>query len=154
MFHIHSLVMDSDVEFVYEVCFNHEFSKLKGHQQPDLIKKILNKSCFESFIIKIVMLDNVGGGSLSKQCLPRRGSITAVVFPKRLKLSVISRAHSALTSFGMGLTYGSSLKPQKPCQGFGACLGSLSRLAQGLLAWSWQGSSAFLCFRLVYISSS
>ena len=49
----------------------------------------------------------VGGGSLLKQQLPCRGNITAVVFPKRLKLSVISRAHSALTSFGIGLAYAS-----------------------------------------------
>ena len=58
---------------------------------------------------------SVGGGSLSKQRLPRRGNTTAVVFPKRLKLSVISRAHSALAAFGIRLAYGSSLKPQKPC---------------------------------------
>ena len=38
---------------------------------------------------------------------------------------------------------------RKPCWGFGARLGSLSGLAQGLLAWSWQGSSAFLCFHLL-----
>ena len=47
----------------------------------------------------------VGGGSSSKQRLPRRGNTTAVVFPKRLELSVISRAHSALTSSGTGLAY-------------------------------------------------
>ena len=65
------------------------------------------------FILKFFVA--VGGGSSSKQRLPCRGNITAVVFPKRLKLSVISRTHSALTSFGMGLTYGFSLEPQKPC---------------------------------------
>ena len=57
----------------------------------------------------------VGGGSSSKQRLPRQGNITAVVFPKWLELSVTSHAHSALTSFGIGLACGSLLKPQKPC---------------------------------------
>ena len=74
--------------------------------------------------------------------------------PKAVRAECFSRAHSALTSFGIRLTYGSLLKLQKPCQGFSAWLGFLSGLAQGLLAWFWQGSSAFLCFCLVYVFSS
>ena len=57
MFHIYSLVMDSDVEFVHKVCLSHEFNELEGHQQSDLIEEVLNEDCFESFIIKVVMLD-------------------------------------------------------------------------------------------------
>ena len=64
----------------------------------------------------------VGGGSLSKQRLPHQGNITAVVFPKWLKLSVISHAHSALTSFEIKLAYGSLLKSQKSCQSFAETL--------------------------------
>ena len=75
--------------------------------------------CTESYKIQI---DFVGSSSLSKQRLPHRGNITAVVFPKWLKLSVINHAHSALTSFGIRLVYGSSLKSQKPCQGFAETL--------------------------------
>ena len=56
MFYTHSSVMNSGVEFVHEVCLSHEFDELKGHQQPDLIKEILNEGCFESLIIKVVML--------------------------------------------------------------------------------------------------
>ena len=57
MFHTHSLITDSDIKFVHEIYFSHEFDELKGHQQPDLIKEILNKNCFESLIIKVVMLN-------------------------------------------------------------------------------------------------
>ena len=60
----------------------------------------------------------VEGGSSSKQRLPCRGNIMAVVFPKRLELNVINCTHSALTFFGISLACGSSLKLQKPCQGF------------------------------------
>ena len=31
IFHIHSLIMNSGVEFIHEVYFNHEFSKFKSH---------------------------------------------------------------------------------------------------------------------------
>ena len=78
-------------------------------------------SVLDGDVVKFLVIHtylNVGGGFSLKQRLPCQGNITAVVFPKWLKLSVINRAHSALTSFGMGLTYGSSLKSQKPCQGF------------------------------------
>ena len=61
---------------------------------------------------------SVEGGSSPKWCLPCQGNITAVVFPKWLELSVINRTYSALTSFEIGLAYGSLLKPQKPCQSF------------------------------------
>ena len=54
---------------------------------------------------------NIGGGSLLKQHLPCWGNMIAVVFPKWLELGVTSHAHSALTSFGIGLACGSSLKP-------------------------------------------
>ena len=58
IFHIHNLITDSNIKFVHEINLSHEFDEFKGHQQPDLIKKILNENCFESFIIKVVMLDN------------------------------------------------------------------------------------------------
>ena len=58
MFHTHYLIIDSDVEFVYEVCFNHEFGKFGSHQQPNLIEEALNEGCFENLIIKVVMLDD------------------------------------------------------------------------------------------------
>ena len=111
---------------------------------------LLNRSQF-AFVLWVIILC-VGGGSSLKWCLPCRGNITAVVFPKRLELGVTSCAHSALTSLGIRLAYGSSLKSQKPCLDFNACLDFLSELAQKLLMWSWQDSSAFLCFHLVYIS--
>ena len=57
MFHTHSSVMDSDVEFVHEICPSHEFGEFEGHQQPDLIEEVLNEGCFEGFIVKVVMLD-------------------------------------------------------------------------------------------------
>ena len=98
---------------------------------PSLMYPTIDPQTLASIVAQVI----VGGGSSSKQRLPRRGNITAVVFPKWLKLSVIGHAHSALTSFGIRLAYGSSLKPQKPCWGFSACLGSLLRLAQGLLMW-------------------
>ena len=103
--------------------------------------------------LMLKMRSNVGGGFLLKQCLSHQGNITVVVFPKWLKLSVISCAYSALAAFEIRLAYDSSLKSQKPCWGFSACLGSLLGLAQGLLVWSWQSFSAFLYFCLVYISS-
>ena len=58
MFHTHSLITDSDIKFVYEVYFSHEFGELKDHQQLNLIEKILNEGCFKSFIIKVVIFDN------------------------------------------------------------------------------------------------
>ena len=50
--------MNSDVEFVYKVYLSHEFDKLKGHQQSNLIEEILNEDCFEGFIIKVVIFNN------------------------------------------------------------------------------------------------
>ena len=61
---------------------------------------------------------NVEGDSSSKQYLFCQGNITAVVFPKQLKLSVTNCTHSALTSFEIRLACDSLLKSQKPCQGF------------------------------------
>ena len=58
MFYIYCSVINLDIKFVHEVCLSHEFDKFEGHQQPDFIKKVLNKDCFEGFIIKIVMLDD------------------------------------------------------------------------------------------------
>ena len=58
MFHTHSLIMNSDVEFVYEICLNHEFGELEGHQQPDLIRETLNEGYFKGFIVKVVMFDD------------------------------------------------------------------------------------------------
>ena len=58
IFHIHSLITNSDIEFIYEVCLSHEFSEFKGHQQSDLIKEILNEDYFEGLIIKVVMLND------------------------------------------------------------------------------------------------
>ena len=56
MFHTHSLIADSDVEFVYEIYLSYEFSELEGHQWLDLIEEALNEGCFEGFIVKVVML--------------------------------------------------------------------------------------------------
>ena len=103
------------------------------------------------FMLK--MGSNVEDGSLLKQHLFYWGNITAVVFSKQLELNVINCAHSALTFSEIRFACDSSLKLQKFCQGFSAHLDFLSGLAQGLLVWSWQGFSAFLCFCLVYISS-
>ena len=50
--------MNSDIEFVHEICLSHEFGELKDHQQLNFIKKILNEDCFKSLIIKVVMLDD------------------------------------------------------------------------------------------------
>ena len=98
-----------------------------------------------------MVLQTVGGGSSLKRCLPCQGNITAVVFPKPLELSVINRAHLALTFFGIRLACGSSLKPQKPCQGFTETLlrfqcsfrlpfrassGAISMVLAGLLCFS------------------
>ena len=57
IFHIHSSVVDSDIEFVYKIYLSHEFDEFKNHQQLDFIEEILNGNHFESFIIKVVMLD-------------------------------------------------------------------------------------------------
>ena len=32
MFYTYSSVINSDVEFIYKICLNHEFNELKGHQ--------------------------------------------------------------------------------------------------------------------------
>ena len=32
IFHTHSLIVNLNVKFVYEICFSHEFDELKGHQ--------------------------------------------------------------------------------------------------------------------------
>ena len=61
------------------------------------------------------MRGNVEGGSSLKQCLFCWDNITAVVFPKQLKLNVINHTHSALAAFEIELTYDSSLKLWKPC---------------------------------------
>ena len=82
----------------------------------------------------IYQLTSVEGGSSLKWCLPCQGNITAVFFPKWLELGVTSYTHSALTSFGIRLACGSSLKSQKPCWSFSTHLDFLSELAQGLLA--------------------
>ena len=58
MFHIYNSVTDSDVKFVYKIYFNHEFNEFKSHQQPNLIKKILNENYFKNFIIKVVIFNN------------------------------------------------------------------------------------------------
>ena len=57
MFHTHSLVVDSGIEFVHEVCPSHEFSELGGHQQLNLIEEALNEGCLKGLIVKVVMLD-------------------------------------------------------------------------------------------------
>ena len=31
MFHIYNLITDSDVEFIYKICFSYEFGEFKGH---------------------------------------------------------------------------------------------------------------------------
>ena len=58
MFHAHYLIVNSGVEFVYRIYFNYEFDELENHQWSDFIEKALNKDCFESLIIKVVMLHN------------------------------------------------------------------------------------------------
>ena len=32
MFHIYSLILNSDVEFIYKICFSYEFDKFENHQ--------------------------------------------------------------------------------------------------------------------------
>ena len=60
MFHTHSLIMNSGIEFVHEICPSHEFGELEGHQQLNLIEETLNEDCLKGLIIKVVMLgDNV-----------------------------------------------------------------------------------------------
>ena len=58
IFYIHSSVTNSNVKFVYEIYFSYEFDEFKNHQQSDLIEEVLNKDCFEDFIVKVVMLDD------------------------------------------------------------------------------------------------
>ena len=58
MFYFHSSVINSDIEFIYKVYLSYKFDKFENHQQPDFIKEALNKNCFESLIIKVVMLDD------------------------------------------------------------------------------------------------
>ena len=58
MFHIYSLIADSGIKFTHKICFNYEFNEFENHQQPNFIKKVLNKDCFKSFIIKVVIFDN------------------------------------------------------------------------------------------------
>ena len=58
IFYTYCSVVNLGVKFVYKIYFNHEFSELENHQQLNLIEKILNKGCFENFIIKIVILDD------------------------------------------------------------------------------------------------
>ena len=104
--------------------------------------------------LTLKMRGNIEGGFLLKQCLPCWGNIMTEVFSKQLELNVFNYTYSVLTSFKIKLIYDFSLKSQKPCWGFDTHLSFLSELAQRLLAWSWQSFSAFLCFCLVYISSS
>ena len=56
MFHTHSLILNPGVEFVHEVCPNHEFGELRGHQWPDLIGEALNEGDFEGLVVKVIML--------------------------------------------------------------------------------------------------
>ena len=65
--------------------------------------------------LALKMKGNVEGGFSSKQCLFYQDNITAVVFPKWLKLGVINHTHSALISFKIRLACDFSLKPQKFC---------------------------------------
>ena len=58
MFHTHSLVLNSGVEFVYRVCLSHEFDELEGHQWSDLIEEALNENNLEGLIIEVIMLDD------------------------------------------------------------------------------------------------
>ena len=58
MFHTHNSVVDSDIEFVYKIYLSHEFDELRSYQQLNLIEEVLNEDCFESLIVKVVMLDD------------------------------------------------------------------------------------------------
>ena len=58
IFHIYSLVINSDIEFVHEIYLNYKFNEFKNYQQLNLIEKILNEDYFENFIIKVVMFNN------------------------------------------------------------------------------------------------
>ena len=58
MFYAYCLIINSGIEFVHRVYLSYEFYKLKGYQQSDLIEEVLNKDCFKSLIIKVVMLDD------------------------------------------------------------------------------------------------
>ena len=58
IFHIHSLIIDSDVEFVHKIYLSHEFNEFKSHQQSDFIEEVLNENYFKNFIIKVVIFDN------------------------------------------------------------------------------------------------
>ena len=64
--------------------------------------------------LTLKMRDNVEGSSSLKQHLPCQSNITAVVFSKQLKLSVINCAHSTLTPFEISLLrqYNSSCLPK------------------------------------------
>ena len=65
--------------------------------------------------LMLKMRGNVEGSFSLKQYLLYWGNITAIVFLKQLKLSVINHAHSVLISFEIRFVYGFSLKSQKPC---------------------------------------
>ena len=58
IFHIHSSIINLDIEFVYKVYLNYKFNEFKNHLQSNVIEKILNKNCFESFIIKVVIFND------------------------------------------------------------------------------------------------
>ena len=58
IFHTHSLITDSNVKFVYEIYLSYKLNEFRGHQQSNLIEETLNESCFEDFIIKVVMLND------------------------------------------------------------------------------------------------
>ena len=106
--------------------------------------------------LALKMRGNVESSSLLKQHLFCWGNITAVVFPKQLKLSVINCAHSVLTSSGIRLACGSLLKPQKLCQGFTETLLRFQCLF-GLSFWTSSGVTnvvliGLLCFSLLLSS--
>ena len=97
-----------------------QFQKLFQTHYSFFIEFSFQKHSFWTPKIKLTlkMRDNVKSSSLLKQYLPYWGNITAVVFPKQLKLSVINHAHSALTSSEIRFACDPSLKPQKSCQSF------------------------------------
>ena len=96
------------------------FQKLFQTHYSVLTESSFQKHSFWALRTKLMlkMESNVEGDFSLKQHLPHWGNITAVVFLKWLKLNVINCTHSTLTSFKIRLTYDSSLKSLKPCQGF------------------------------------
>ena len=58
MFYTHLSILNSDVEFVHKVCFNHKFNELEGHQWLNLVKEALNEDDLEGLVVKIIMFDD------------------------------------------------------------------------------------------------